>query len=402
MVKPRKAINFTEADERCKLLSNGIENKKKILYEILQNYESQEVIQDELERSLKCLRGLDTEKEYFQGNKLKLISTFFPLNLPLYSTVLFAIVPSFFADNLYLRPPILMRGVIEKLFEALDIKLLFPNIKKLDLERNEFVSKYVLNSGAVIFTGTYENASNLLGKLPKNILFLYNGAGSNPLVITNSADIDLAVSKTIRGKIFNSGQDCAGPDSILVQSGICAEFIEKLLKNLGQVGVGSYEENNRVGHLIDPKHLVFISKVLNKHRKNIIYGGTIDFVRGIVFPTVITSKIRELRNYTELFAPIFYVTYYEQDQDLSIYFDNSNYLDHAMYISLFGNSNYLPTVKKSVILKNKIILDTEDGNKEFGGYGSQSSFIATGNKIRPQPILISREINNYILHETRQ
>lgn len=69
-----------------------------------------------------------------------------------------------------------------------------------------------------------------------------------------------------------------------------------------------------------------------------------------------------------------------------------------MYVSIFGNLDYIEKIKKSVIIKNKIVNDVEEGNKAYGGYGECANFINYGNKFSYRPILISKEIHDYLVY----
>lgn len=388
-------LSFDDYCVRCDALADRILERREQLIAAMLRYESFQVIEDEFERSVSCLRNMQSERPT-REIRVHSISTFFPLNLPLYSTVLFAVAPSFYADQLFVRPPLLMRETFIAIFTILDLPSLFPSITPINLERGEYVAQYARRSEVIIFTGTYINALKLREKLPRATTFIYNGAGVNPLVITQSANIEESVHKAVAVKTFNSGQDCAGPDCILIHRLVYNDFLHGLLTSLSRVKTGGFVDREvRVGPLIDTDHLHFVGKILNQYRQAICYGGQLDYSRGIVHPTVIAKPLREHSNYTEFFAPIFYLSVYDDSHELSAYFDDSRYLEYAMYVSVFGSISDVPHIKKSILLENKIILDVEQGNKEFGGYGARASFVADGHEIHYQPILISREIQQY-------
>ncbi len=286
---------------------------------------------------------------------------------------------------------------MKKICEILEISKYFPNIQIIDSERNEFVDGYVTNSDVVIFTGAYKNALSVAKNCKKGSLFLFNGSGINPIVVSDLADINLAVRKTIDSKLFNSGQDCTSPDSILLSKNSAVKFIEILIKELGRIEVGDYRDRSiRVGKIIDPVHLQFISKMFVKYRDNIIYGGKIDFANGVIYPTIIKTDCAEEKNYTEFFAPVFFLSVYKNEDDLASYFFESSYVNNAMYVSIFGSCGIEDKIKKTIILKEKIALDIDCGNEEFGGYGNQSSFYSSNKSTTCCPILISREVRRHI------
>ena len=79
------------------------------------------------------------------------------------------------------------------------------------------------------------------GTFSENCKFLFYGC--NPIVASPDADLDLVVRKTVEAKLFNSGQDCAGPDAILVHRSIADRFIAMLKTQLSSTKVGNSSIN---------------------------------------------------------------------------------------------------------------------------------------------------------------
>ncbi|MBU2578310.1 MAG: aldehyde dehydrogenase family protein [Patescibacteria group bacterium] len=376
-----------------------VKSIKKELIDILLEYESYETACHEIDRTLKCLNNIKTEEKYLIYGNVNSISTFFPLNLPLYSLVLFAIVPSFMAKNVFVRPPILMQEILGKISKRLNLSQHFPGIHILRAERRLFVDGYASVSDVIIFTGKFKNALHVKKRCPFS-LFIYNGAGINPIIVSQNADINIAAQKTLEMRVFNSGQDCAGPDAILVDEKILSIFLEKLFKLLDKIKVGNYKNRNvRIGKFIDQERIPSIEKLFNRFKKSIVYGGKIDHKNLITYPTVILNNLKNNQfKYIEFFAPIFNIFPYNSDKQLDSFFQDKKYLRNAMYVSIFGNLDYIEKIKKSVIIKNKIVNDVEEGNKAYGGYGECANFINYGNKFSYRPILISKEIHDYLVY----
>src|SRR5438105_79298 len=103
-------------------------------------------------------------------------------------------------------------------------------------------------------------------------------------------------------------------------------------------------------------------------------------------------------NYEELYSPIFMIDEYAEDEDLKLYFEDKDgsYKEKQMYLSVFGHSEYAENVEGSIILMNKSAIDVESGNNEFGGYSLESSAISYMGHSVAKPILIPREIFEYL------
>lgn len=381
-----------EIIDRAHRFARLLRDREEDIIRVLLKYESYPVACDEMIRSLHCLENLHAERDYLSGGTIKAASTFFPLNLPLYSLVLFALVPSFVSKKVFVRPPLLMAPILAELFALLEIETHFPGVYQIAVERGAFLEAYASVSDVVLFTGRYNNAVKIQ-KSCRNALFLYNGAGVNPFLITPSADLDRAVEKVVEARTFNSGQDCAGPDSILVHEAALGPFLDRLTARLSTLRVGDYADRAvQIGRLNDTSDLCEMGRFLGVNHENIVYGGTIDYKRAIVHPTVLQTRLTETQNFLELFSPVFYVSSYAHDDELDLFFQKDRYLDYAMYVSVFGETDYESKIRNSVILKNRSILDVEEGNKPYGGYGPKANYIISRGKTHVRPLLISREI----------
>lgn len=393
----KKIVNKSAfAVQECAELATWIGQNRGILEKLLQPIESKETVDDEIFKSIDALNNVAKEGIFYfipVGNG----ATFFPINLPLYSLVIFGIIPGIFAEKMFIRPPELMRGVMKRIFEALPKSRLTQGLVLCNCDRTEFMEDYVDKSKFILFTGTLKNANIIRKKVRKDQAFIFNGQGINPVVIAEDADISLAVEKTCEVKRFNSGQDCAAADSIFVHAKVYDAFKARLIEDLEELHVGAYKDGATIGPLADPAHTLIAAEHLFKWRHAISYGGHIDVLNAIVRPTIIETFSVGEANLKELFSPIWHLCRYETDDDLKQYFEQPAYREYAMYVSLFGNNDYLAAQEHTIVLENKIIMDVERGNKEYGGYSIGASFVQFNGKTESRPILISRELKKAFL-----
>jgi aldehyde dehydrogenase (NAD+) len=385
---------------QCGLFSTKISCNRQKLVNLLSKYETYETACDEIERSIQALQGMDEELKNLQKPLSGLVtSTFFPLNLPLYSLVLFGIVPSAFSANVFIRPPEIMQKILEELFELLDMSEYFPAISLYSLPRHIFTELYASESDAIIFTGKYENALKIREHCPQALL-LYNGSGVNPFIILEDAHVDLAVRKSVEMRCFNSGQDCAGPDAFLVPSNLVDEYLAKLKAALNQVKVGrSTNPSVRVSRTMKDTYIKQVEDFFEHEQDHNIYGGKIDKVRKYVHPTIFHKlAIHHKDDFHEFFAPVFYVLEYRHLGELETIINAAKFKERAMYVSIFGHN---PKIEEKLdfvkVLKNKIVNDIESGNNEYGGYGPHANFLLYGEKQITKPILISRDIHSLLV-----
>ncbi len=57
-------------------------------------------------------------------------------------------------------------------------------------------------------------------------------------MVLEDADMELAISKALSGRLGNSGQACINSKRFIIHSSLYEEFVEKLLKKLDDYVVG--------------------------------------------------------------------------------------------------------------------------------------------------------------------
>jgi hypothetical protein len=116
------------------------------------------------------------------------------------------------------------------------------------------------------------------------------------------------------------------------------------------------------------------------------------------------TSLRQTQNFTEIYSPLFIVTEYENDQELALYFRDagSQYQLNEMYVSLFGESNYVTGMHGSIILRDCTIHDIERGTEEYGGYSPGGSSVSYRGMTISKPLLIPREIYNFLSPQGQQ
>jgi lysyl-tRNA synthetase class 1 len=420
---PYTPLNFESLDERANALVDHLESRYEELAYILLEYESYEVVVDEINRTFDLLRHLKENVAYF---KLRVgsVASFLPRNQPLYALSCFVLVPSMMASEVHFRIPQSMTHFFPKLLALLEVNKRFPNVKISIKQRQEFLkersalrvnheTKETLPvTDVVIFTGTPTHADQLRNVFDQRTLFITNGSGHNPIIVSKDADIEQAVEASIKLKLYNQGQDCASPNAILVHKDVYIEFMRVLRDEIRTVRVGDYRDRKcRVGPISNPKDLVRIQDILIENREWLdpTTPGIIRAYDAILEPTIITKPLRAGANFDELFAPALIIQKYEQDSDLNNYFEDPRYALNAMYITVYGTSKYVTNfIGKSIggrVLHDKTsflhnthlhVYGKERGTQPYGGNGYGASSISINGIIIPKATLPQRDIFEWV------
>ena len=136
--------------------------------------------------------------------------------------------------------------------------------------------------------------------------------GKSPVIIDETADIDLAAKRLVFGKYMNAGQTCVAPDYVMVREGKKAELIERLRHYIVQC-----YPKDKSGAVID------YPRIVNKKHFERLLGlmqGECVVIGGKADPSFLSIEPTVLDNVSfdapvmqeEIFGPILPLVEYEQ------------------------------------------------------------------------------------------
>ena len=135
--------------------------------------------------------------------------------------------------------------------------------------------------------------------------------GKNASIITDDADLSIAVPGVVRASFLNSGQICLCGSRVLVHSSIYDEFISKYLQEL---------ETFEIGPVISEEHRSKVISYIELAKQEggvILAGGNIPEKNGAwIEPTVIAGLSHLSRTATEeIFGPVVTIHKFDSDKE---------------------------------------------------------------------------------------
>jgi succinate-semialdehyde dehydrogenase/glutarate-semialdehyde dehydrogenase len=133
--------------------------------------------------------------------------------------------------------------------------------------------------------------------------------GAAPLIVFADADLDLAVTETIKGKFRNAGQTCVCPNRVYVEASVAEAYAARLAEAVAALPVGgAFESGVKVGPLIEDKaidkveaHLAHIQSTSGR----VLTGGRRHALGGRFFePTATLGGDDALFRREETFGPL--------------------------------------------------------------------------------------------------
>ena len=144
--------------------------------------------------------------------------------------------------------------------------------------------------------------------------------GNNAIVITEQADLDMAIRGALFGAVGTAGQRCTSTRRLIIHKNVYEEVKTRLKSAYGKLVIGNpLDEKNHVGPLIDQDavrgYLTAIKKVKESGGKAVVEGGVLEGA-GFESGCYVKPAIYEAENHFEIvqhetFAPILYLMQYE-------------------------------------------------------------------------------------------
>ena len=134
--------------------------------------------------------------------------------------------------------------------------------------------------------------------------------GSDPFIVTPSADLDKAVEVAVTARINNNGQSCIAGKRFLVFEEIYDEFVEKFVAKMDALVMGDpMDEQTQLGPLATAGGLRDIQELVEDARSKgarILCGGTAPEGKGYFFPATVIDEITPEMRLTmeEAFGPV--------------------------------------------------------------------------------------------------
>ncbi|MBF4177111.1 succinate-semialdehyde dehydrogenase [Lelliottia nimipressuralis] len=260
---------------------------------------------------------VENQKAVIEYRPLGPVLAVMPWNFPLWQ-VLRGAVPILLAGNSYLlkhAPNVL--GSATLIGEMFADAGFAPGVFGWVNATNDGVSQAINDRriAAITVTGSVRAGAAIgaqaAAALKKCVLEL---GGSDPFIVLNDADLDLAVKAAVAGRYQNTGQVCAAAKRFIVEEGIAEQFTERFVTAAAALKMGAPDnEENYLGpmarfDLRDELHQQ-VQATLNEGA-TLLLGGEKVAGAGNYYPaTVLGNVTPEMTAFRqELFGPVAAIT----------------------------------------------------------------------------------------------
>ncbi|UGB01726.1 succinate-semialdehyde dehydrogenase [Leclercia sp. G3L] len=316
-----------------------------------------------------------------------------PWNFPLWQ-VLRGAVPIILAGNSYLlkhAPNVLgAANLIEQIFNDAGFP---PGVFSQLNATNDGVSQMIADPriAAVTVTGSLRAGAAIGAQagaaLKKCVLEL---GGSDPFIVLNDADLDLAVKAAVTGRYQNTGQVCAAAKRFIVEAGIADAFSRRFVEATAALKMGAPDaEENYLGPMarfdlrdeLDQQ----VQATLAEGATLLLGGEKVAGAGNYYAPTVlgnVTPNMTAFRQ--ELFGPVAAIIV-------------ATDADHALQLANDSDFGLSATVfTADAAMADRFARQLECGGVFINGYSASDARVAFGGVKKSG---FGRELSHFGLHE---
>lgn len=215
--------------------------------------------------------------------------------------------------------------------------------------------------GKIIMTAAANNLTPVILEL----------GGKSPCIIDNDANLEVAATRVVWGKLLNAGQTCIAPDYLFVHTNVKEKFLKLIVKNIEQFFGQDAFESDDFGRISTKENVLRLSELIKEN--DIYYGGNFDVEQKYFQPTILNNvKFDQKVMQSEIFGPIFPIIEFSKiDEVISYVNDNNTPL--ALYY--FGENkekqnHILSNTNSGGACINDVIMHIANHNLPFGGVGN--------------------------------
>jgi glyceraldehyde-3-phosphate dehydrogenase (NADP+) len=266
-----------------------------------------------------------------------------PFNYPLNETFTTLIPALIMGNTVLFKPPKHGTLLHYPLLEA--FKAAFPKgVVNTVYGRGAIVTPGLMASGKIdvlAFIGSSKVANDLKKRHPKinRLRAVLSLDAKNAAIVTENADLELAVSECILGALSFNGQRCTAIKIIFVHQSIADTFLKMLSEGVDALKPGlPWEKDVNITPLPEPHKPDYLTECIDdavKHGARVInnYGGLT--ANSFVFPAIVYPVSEEMKLYREeQFGPVIPVVPFDAIEEPIVYQIDS---PHGMQVSIFSN-----------------------------------------------------------------
>lgn len=204
----------------------------------------------------------------------------------------------------------IMRKIIESVFPCGLAACLYGDNCEENI--NELILDYKFDY--IFFTGGADVGRKVYAAASKNLTpVTLELGGKSPVIVDETAKIDLAARRIVFGKLLNAGQTCIAPDYVIAHKSVADRLANAVKKYIDRMYPNALD-CEYFGKIINMRHYIRVKNLLNG---NVYCGGGYDDEKLKIEPTVLyPATLDDNAMQEEIFGPILPILTYSTESEL--------------------------------------------------------------------------------------
>lgn len=322
------------------------------------------------------LTGADSYIHYEPKGHALVLS---PWNFPIHLTLM-PLIYSYAAGNVTLIKPSEYTPYSVEVVKKI-IRSVFDEKEACVVEGGVAVGQYLLTLrfNHIFFTGSPSVGKIVMKAAAEHLSSVtLELGGKSPLIIDETADLDLACSFAATTKFLNSGQYCISPDYVFVHESVKDQFVREFIRQL-EFKFGKNEEDWLTRDyclMVNGRHLARVKAILDDalaHGARLEYGGHVNPEKELISPTILSGAREGMKILEEeIFGPILLLRTYRELNEV-IQTINRGETPLSLYLfsrSLKTKKRIRKEVQAGTMCINTMAVHYYNYNLPFGGHNS--------------------------------
>ena len=216
--------------ESILMLENRLNMHKSNIIQDLKILEGPAIAKAEWKLITRTLKLLPSSMSFISSadNKYCQLAVYLPSNLPIYSMLIYGIIPGLYAKEVHIKITPELKQICEYIVSIIKDQIA-AHFFLHTITGRDFADK-LCDAHCVIFCGRYDTSRRAVKRHYRSMLFMYIGSGVNPFIVFPDANVEHSALEAFRDRSFNFGQDCLCSDVFFIHKTILRAWIEDISK----------------------------------------------------------------------------------------------------------------------------------------------------------------------------
>lgn len=226
----------------------------------------------------------------------------------------------------------------------------------------------------IFFTGSPVVGKKIMEAASKNLVpVTLELGGKSPVIVDETANLDVAAARIIWGKTINAGQTCIAPDYIYVNKQVSDKLVTKLVEKIQKYYGANIQESKDYSRIVNQRHFERLQKIISLEKENLVYGGDMNPKKRYIQPTIIRATSWDTPCMEEeLFGPILPIIEYS---DLNQVIESVQAKEKPLALYIFTEDQsvekrLIDSISSGGVCVNDTIMHILNPGLPFGGVGN--------------------------------